>query len=78
MAMAMIYPEAPDKGGRGKKGSKSLGGFSDELLRQARAVLAFSEPLALRVRDGKLTINANGTARWPSVNTRACNRLLAH
>ena len=34
----------------------SLGGFSNELLRQARAVLAFSEG-AIAVRDGTMTLN---------------------
>jgi len=45
-ALAMIYPE-PEKGGRGKVGAtkeaKKLGGFSDERLRQARAVLRLAK-----------------------------------
>ena len=44
MAVAMIYPE-PEKGGRGKN-SLATSGFSQQLLSQARAVLAYS----LRVR----------------------------
>jgi hypothetical protein len=34
------------EGGRGKKGAKSLGGVSEELLRKARAVLDYSETVA--------------------------------
>ncbi len=45
VALPAYVPQC-GKGGRGKKDpaktSKSLGGFSGELLRQARAVLAYS------------------------------------
>ena len=55
----MIYPKQT-KGGRGKKDaaktSKSLGGFSDELLRQSRSVLAYSSDLAQAVRDGTMAL----------------------
>lgn len=53
MALAMVYPE-PEKGGRGKEGklAKSLGEFSGESVRQARAVLAHSPDLARAVVAG--------------------------
>jgi hypothetical protein len=56
MALAMIYPEDGGKGGRGKK-SETLnpplnGKFGRERLRQARAVLQFSRPIAQAVFNG--------------------------
>jgi hypothetical protein len=52
MAYAFLFPNG-EKGGRGKKDpaktSKSVGGFSDELLRQARAVLRYSPTLVEKV-----------------------------
>jgi hypothetical protein len=38
MAMAMVYPEA-EKGGRGKKNSSTVEGFSAGLLSDARLIL---------------------------------------
>jgi hypothetical protein len=46
MAYALIFPE-PGKRGRGNV--QPLNNFSKALLSQARAVLAYSGPLALRV-----------------------------
>lgn len=60
MRIAWLWPQ-PGKGGRGNTGAvkeaKKLGGFSDERLRQARAVLAFSQELALAVRDGRTKLD---------------------
>jgi hypothetical protein len=60
MRLALLYPE-PEKGGRGKKraagnGTETLQ-FSKQRLSQARAVLAYSRPLALAVRDGTKTLD---------------------
>jgi ParB-like chromosome segregation protein Spo0J len=52
MAVAMIIPE-PEKGGRGKKGSKSVGEFSGEWLRQARTVRTYLPETAKAVLAGK-------------------------
>jgi hypothetical protein len=51
MAVAMLFPEDGGRGGRGKKTSQSVAGFGREFLRQARAVLAYSAPLAEAARD---------------------------
>jgi hypothetical protein len=59
VAMAMIYPNA-EKGGRGKKAEtaeETSTVFSKKLLQQARAVLAFSQPLAQDVLKGTLSID---------------------
>jgi hypothetical protein len=70
MAYAKLFPKAPTaaergaKGGRGNKSSPTeLGSFSDELLRQARAVYRYSPTLADEVRaqhrrncQGNLTV----------------------
>ena len=54
MAVAMIYPEA--ERGRGRKDPATKGkeilGFSQQLLMQARAVRAYSQPLAESVLSG--------------------------
>jgi hypothetical protein len=56
IATAMLFPDDGGKGGRGKRdpatNSLTVGGFGRELLRQARAVLAYSPELASEVRDG--------------------------
>ena len=50
MALAMLYPE-PEKGGRGHKGKATeTSGFSQQRLREARAVLHHSPELARAVR----------------------------
>jgi hypothetical protein len=55
MAYAMLFPE-PEKGGRIKKRVEVTStAFSDKLLQQARAVLAYSPELAIEVRDGSRT-----------------------
>jgi hypothetical protein len=52
IAMAMLYPE-PDKRGRGNKGkSTETGDFSQQRLREARAVVRHSVEFAAAVRDG--------------------------
>jgi len=58
MAHAMLFPEDGGKGGRGKKSQQSVRqtdqsvvGFGRELLRQARAVLAYPQWVKA-VRDG--------------------------
>lgn len=55
MATAFIYPD-PEKGGRGKKAAATnlllSGGFSRQLLDQARVVLAYSPPAAKTVLAG--------------------------
>jgi hypothetical protein len=58
MAHAMLFPEGGEAR-RGKKDerstrqvAKSLGNFSHELLRQARAVIEHAPTLAEKVRDG--------------------------
>ena len=52
MRLALLYPE-PEKGGRGKKGKATeTVGFSQQRLREARSVLAYSPDLADAVRDG--------------------------
>jgi hypothetical protein len=56
MAYAILFPN-PEKGGRGKKTLYPVKGFSAARLSQARAVLDYSEPLALEVRDGGRTLN---------------------
>jgi hypothetical protein len=61
MAVAMMYPDAGGKGGLGKKDdAKNLqlsGGFSVERLRQARAVLAHSPPIASAVLAGSKSLD---------------------
>lgn len=57
MAVAMIYPVAPNKGGRGKTSQESWG-LSGELVRQARLVLAHSAPLAHAVLTGLTSLDA--------------------
>jgi len=57
MATAMVYPEAP-KGGRGKRNVSVTEGFSAALLSNARAVLAYSRPLAESVIAGTLMLEA--------------------
>jgi hypothetical protein len=57
MSIALLYPEEPETGGRGKTGSQSktaaeIAGVSERRIRQARQVLRFSRDLALTVRDG--------------------------
>jgi ParB/Sulfiredoxin domain len=58
MGHALLYPE-PEKGGRGKKSanSKETLGFSAMRLSQARAVLAYSRELALKVRDDSVKLD---------------------
>jgi hypothetical protein len=53
MAVAMIYPEGKRGGRKDREGSnpKNLG-LSDELIRHARTVLAYSRPLAQKVVAG--------------------------
>lgn len=54
----MLYPD-PDKAGRGKKGKATeTVGFSQQRLREARQVLAYSRDLALAVRDGTESLDA--------------------
>jgi hypothetical protein len=53
-SIALLYPEEPETGGRGKTGSQSktaaeIAGVSERRTRQARQVLRFSRDLALRV-----------------------------
>jgi len=70
MQHAMLWPE-PEKGGRGKKlpgkpESLSRGHWSD-LVSHARAVFAYSRPLAEEVRDGtKTTLDAAMASRPPT------------
>jgi hypothetical protein len=54
MAHAMLFPVAIDKGGRGykKTPAQNAGVFSDTLLKQARAVLAYSPELRRLRRSG--------------------------
>ena len=60
MALALMYPE-PETGGRGRKskaGNSSLSdGFSSTRLKQARAVLHYSRPLAQSVLNGITPLN---------------------
>lgn len=51
MAVAMIYPEAEAKGGRGKTSAK-ISEVSDRYIGMARTVLSFSRPLAQSVLAG--------------------------
>jgi ParB-like chromosome segregation protein Spo0J len=51
MAVAMIYPEAEAKGGRGKTSAK-ISEVSDRYIGMARTVLAYSRPLAQSVLAG--------------------------
>ena len=55
---ALLYPTA-QQGGSRKKGSsqETLLGFSNMRLSQARAVLAFSRELAIKVRDGSVKLD---------------------
>jgi hypothetical protein len=71
MAHAMLFPVAIDKGGRGykKTPAQNAGVFSDTLLKQARAVLAYSPELARRVRDAA---SRAGRRQWRG---RCCSRL---
>jgi hypothetical protein len=55
MAHALIYPEATNKGGRGKKNSSVSEGFSATRVSVARKVLSYSRDLALAVRDGTVS-----------------------
>jgi len=56
MGHAKLFPE-PNKPGRGKKKVEVTSTiFSDKLLQQARAVLAFSPELARRVTEGTITL----------------------
>jgi hypothetical protein len=61
MQHAMLWPE-PEKGGRGKKLSGKPDGLAQghwkNLISEARAVLAYSRPLAEEVRDGTKTLDA--------------------
>jgi hypothetical protein len=52
MGVALLFPH-PDKRGRGNKD-----GFSQTRLKLARAVLAYSRELALKVRDGTEKLDA--------------------
>ena len=60
----MLFPVSPDKGGRGKKASNSVAGFSHTLLSQARAVLAYSPELAIEVRAGSRTFVLQVLQQW--------------
>jgi hypothetical protein len=58
MGVALLFPD-PDKRGRGNKGKSSeTDGFSQTRLKLARAVLAYSRELALKVRDGGVKLDA--------------------
>jgi hypothetical protein len=58
MGVALLFPH-PDKRGRGKEGKSSeTDGFSQTRLKLARAVLAYSRELALKVRDGTEKLDA--------------------
>jgi hypothetical protein len=65
MAHAILFPEKGSPG-RGKKdpgkNSKSVGVFSDELLRQARTVMEYAPTLVENVRDGGSLDEAYGIA----------------
>ena len=70
MAYAMLFPEAKIAGDR--KSSRSSPAarldFSKQLLSQARFVLAHSDALACRVRDG--TMRSRPQARAPGAKSR--------
>ena len=59
MGVAFKFSE-PEKGGCGRKGaaekSAENAGFSVTLVKQARAVLAYSRADAIAVRDGEMTL----------------------
>jgi hypothetical protein len=58
MAVAMIYPEAPDKAGRGKKKTSQINcGVSSELVRQARTVFKHLPEVAKTVLNGDTRFN---------------------
>lgn len=75
MAVAMIYPEAENKGGRGKTSVKNTG-VSDAYLKQARAVLRHSRSLAEGVLDHADVLTGIGTTRpltsRPQKSVQAC------
>jgi len=55
MAVAMVYPES-GKGGRGKRSAsetaEKVGGFSRDLVSQARVVLRWTPKIAAKVLAG--------------------------
>jgi len=61
MALAMMYPES-ENGGRGKRSSArnspEIGGFKQQRLSEARAVLRHSRPLAESVLKGITPLDA--------------------
>jgi hypothetical protein len=62
MRVALLFPEEPEKGGRGKTGSASkraaeAAGVSHRRIQEARQVLAYSRDLALAVRDGPMKLD---------------------
>jgi hypothetical protein len=67
----MIYPE-PEKGGRGRKSEPNTaakrGGFSEDRLQAARAVLRHSRALAQDVLAARDSLDAAASVR----RTRCC------
>ena len=59
MAHAVLFPDAVDKGGRGKKKtSGELSGFSQSSLQHARLVLTWAPELVNDVLEGAKPLNA--------------------
>jgi hypothetical protein len=53
LALALIYPEAPDKGGRGKKRSAEIAEVSATRVRQARTIISHPD-LVDMVKSGSM------------------------